>query len=294
MAHDGENDFRPGDLENVILRKILARLGEAHDAIVNIPSITSETPTFSASQLGVVNGKAARVFHIIARRAGFNSTTVLQDVAEFLGTSINAMPELTGAESLEIVSSSGSDAVDGTGTRSVKVTYIDSDYGLVTSSAISLSGTTPVAAGFTARQIISMEAFSVGTNTVSVGTIILRIVGPGATHEQITAGGNKSLSSHFMVPDGYSAYIAEWHVSATGTATQDARLRATTQTGDRSLGTAYILQDNTFASANANSAGILPWLRFPARSRLKVSTISSVAAATNRIDADYSILLVAD
>jgi hypothetical protein len=35
-------------------------------------------------------------------------------------------------------------------------------------------------------------------------------------------------------------------------------------------------------------------LRFPARSRLKVSTISSVAAATNRIDADYSILLVAD
>lgn len=288
-----ENDFRVGDGDWALLRKILGRLGETQAAVTQIPAITAEDPAFAASQLGLVNGREAVVYHVIARRAGFNSVSVFQDVAEFLGTSINAMPELNGTESLEVVSASANDASGGTGINSVQIGYIGVDYVFATANA-TLNGTTPVALPFKSRQILWMEALTVGTNTVAVGNIILRIVGPGATHEQITAGGNKSLSSHMMVPDGWSAFIQDWQVTAIGTATQDARLRATVTTGGRLLGSAYVFQDNVFVSANTATIGTLPWLRYPARTRIKISTFPSATAAQNRIDADYSIVLVKD
>lgn len=298
---DPENDFRQGDLETTILRKILDRLRgvittiDAAAPVVSVSNFPNQyvgDPAFLASSSGLVSGKAAAVYHVISRRAGFNSTSVLQDVAEFLGAATDAMPELTGAESLEVVSSSASDASAGLGVRTLQVGYITTGYALATAN-ITMNGVTPVATGFAARQILWMEALTVGATTVAVGNIILRVVA-GATHEQITAGGNRSLSSHFMVPDGYSAYIADWHATSIGGATQDVRLRATVRTAGRVLNDAYVFQDNVFVSAGAFADGPLPWLRYPARTKIKVSTITSGTAASNRVDADFSVLLIAD
>jgi hypothetical protein len=356
MASDITNEFRSGDTDNNLLRKILNRLltligavetvtptiiidpGQveigavmlkdgvgatlgsvktsdplaADPALVtrNIPSGTqtvsvsnfpavqtvqslhdAENPLFFAARLGEVAGKVAKSFHVMARRVGFNSTSVLQDVAEFLGTTTNAMPELTGAENLEIVSSSANDTAGGDGTRSVRVTYIDTSNNLVTSADIALNGVTPVALAFKANMILWMESTVVGATTVAAGTILLRVVG-GATHEQITAGGNRSLSSHFMVPAGYTGYLVDWGSSSIGSASQDVRLRATVRSGDRSLGTAYIFQSTDFLVAGSDGGEVLPWLVCPPLSRVKVSTLPSATAITNRIDSEFTILLI--
>lgn len=353
------NDFRPGDLSNNILRKILGRLGgaatdaalissaaltastlvetqgvtsallaQANSVIASTSATTAATlvttqattaalllasnatiaallaqtsaaspvtnPEFQSSLFGEVNGRVATSFNIRGRRAGFNTINVTQDVGEFLGTTIDLFPELTGAESLQIVSSSASDAAAGVGTRTVKVTYIDTSNALVQSADIVLAGTTPVAAGFFARAIMWMEATSGGTSETSVGNIILRIVGPGATQEQISAGENRSLSARFMVPSGFTGYVAYWQSSAFGGATQDVRLRGTVDGFTRALGTRYVAQDLAFTSDNVSLTNALPWLRFPALSRIKVSTIPSGAAATNRVGTDFTIILVAD
>ena len=82
-------------------------------------------PVFRRIPYRVNRRKAARAYHMVGRRLGFNSTSVLQDVAEFLSTTIDTLPELTGAEDLEIVSSSANDAAAGTGAQSVRVSYLD-------------------------------------------------------------------------------------------------------------------------------------------------------------------------
>jgi len=335
MAVDPPNDFKVGDLDYNILRKILARMLSVMEAIetvsptVNIESgtvgvnnfpatqpvsgsvsaavtgsvsvsnfpaiLTTEDPLLSATRLGLVDGKAAEVFHVMGRRAGFNSTSVLQDIGEFLGTSINALPELTGAENLEIVSTSANDlAVSGSGARTIRVGYIDTSNNLVVSADLALNGTTAVALAFKANFILWMEVTASGNGEIAAGNILLRIAGAGATHEQITAGGNRSLSCRFMVPTGYSGYLVDWGLWAIGT-TQDARLRATVRTRSRTLGTNYVFQSVAYLVAGGNTSEEIPYLKCPALSKIKISTISgAVASATNRIDGEFTILLISN
>lgn len=250
-------------------------------------------PTFAAARLGLVDGHAAEVFHVMGRRSGFNSTSVLQDVGEFLGTSINALPELTGAESLEVISSSVNDTAAGTGARTIRVGYIDTSNHLTVSADITLNGTTAVALAFKANFILWMETTSVGSNTVADGNILLRIAAAGATQEQITAGGNRSLSCRFMVPTGYKGYILDWGNWAIGT-TQDSRLRATVRTRSRTLGTDYVFQSIAYLASGGNSSEDLPYFQCPALCKIKVSTIPGAAPAGNRIDSEFTILLIAD
>lgn len=249
-------------------------------------------PLFAAAH-GFIQTTPARTFLVLGRRAGFNSTTVLQDVGEFLGTTTDAFPELTGTEALEVVSSSAQDAPNGLGTWTVKIAYLDRNFAIQTSPDITLNGVTAVPVPFRATFIYYMEATSGGANTVSVGNILLRIAGGGATQEQITAGGNKSLSCRFMVPANTHAHAPCWSLTAIGNATQDVRLRGTVNTRERTLNTRYIFQDNAFVQNTASSGNlILPWLTFPPLCRIKVSTIASNGAVQNRLDASFTLLLM--
>lgn len=250
-------------------------------------------PLFAAARLGLVDGHAAESFHVMGRRAGFNSTSILQDVGEWLATSIDALPELTGAENLEIISTSVNDTAAGTGARTVRIGYIDTSNNLVVSADTTLNGTTAVALPFKANFILWMETTTVGSNTVAAGNILLRIASAGATQEQITAGGNRSLTARFMVPQGYTGYLVDWGVNAIGT-TQDARLRATVRTRSRTLGTDYVFQSVYYLGAGASASEELPYLKIPALAKIKVSTIPGAAPAGNRIDAEFTILLIAN
>lgn len=280
--------------------------------VTNTPTVTVSGATFQDGHLSTVSvpldfeiahggtyledgvAKTAFVYRALGHRAGFNSSSVLQDVAEWLGTSIDLLPEMTGLENLELVSSSIQDDATpgGTGTRVVRITYLTTSY-VLTTVDYSLNGTVAVPVAEKMLFVYNMEAISGGASEVSVGNIDLRVAGGGAIHERITAGGNRSLSCRFMVPDNYKAYLFNWNLYAIN-ADMDARLRATVTSLQRALVPRYIFQDTAYLAGDTNMDTHLAFRQCPARSKIKVSVLPSATGATNRVDAGFSILLVQD
>jgi hypothetical protein len=255
-------------------------------------SVVSSPFSFEVSHSGSYGIRAAQIFRILGRRAGFNSTSVLQDVGEWLATSINTFPELAGTEALEVVSNSvQDDGPAGTGTHSVRIVYLNTGYAMQVLDVV-LDGTTPVGLGAVRmRYVYWMEALTGGTSEISDGNIDLRTVAGSVIQERISAGGNKSLSARFMVPDGYEAFMSDWEVSTIG-GTQDARLRATVQTDSRALASRYVFQDTFMTAADGGMVKPLPYFKLPARTRIKISTLAGTAAVGNRIQGAFTIVLV--
>lgn len=253
-----------------------------------------ETLTEVISLTGQLYGKTAYALNIKGRRAGFTSITLFNDVKEF-DNAVADIPSFSAA-TLDIISSSASDTnAAGTGVRTVKVTYINNLNALVTSAAIALNGTTLVTSVLTnVNEVLFMETDTAGSGGKAAGNIRLRINGGVVEVEQISVQANKSMSARFMVPTGYTAYVPNWRVAATNN-DQDARIQATVNTLDRSLASVYMYQSNAAIPINSNSSTmLLPLLKFPALSRIKVSTISAGAGATIKCDVSFVVILIAD
>lgn len=263
-------------------------VANGHLSTLNVPH------EFEISEDGEYDGKPAKIWRLLGRRAGFNSTSVLQDVGEWLGVSIDGFPILTGAETMEIVSSSTDDdnTPGGSGTRTVRIVYLDTSYAIQVLDT-PLNGTVPVVLAPQMLFVYWMEALTGGAFEVGVGNIDLRVSGTGVIHERISAGGNRSLSARFMVPDGFTGYVRSWGCEAINTS-QDLRLRATVRTNDSTLGTRYIFNSTMYLGAGSNRSDSLPWIRLPARSRIKVSTVPGAAAAANRVGTTLDVLLISD
>jgi len=239
---------------------------------------------------GTWNGKAASSYHVNGRRIGFTSTSVYNDVKEY-DNGVALQPELSN-NSLDIVSSSANDTAGGTGIRSVKVVYINSSNNMVESAPIALNGTTPVTNVLTGVNAVQwMETATVGSGGVADGNIRLRINGGTVEVEQITANFNHSVSSRFMVPAGYSAYLTQWTSLAIGNP-MDCRLRATVDPFNRSLNANYLLVDNLYVGAGAGLLDDLLFLKCPALSKIKASVIAGGTANTNRVDVSFDIVLI--
>lgn len=243
-----------------------------------------------ASMEEMFEGREAYCFHVMGQRTLWTDATNFHDISEYLGATA-AAGELAGTENFEIVSSSANDAAAGTGTRTVDICYIDANYAL-TCTLVTMNGTTAVPVGVLgARMILWMEAVTGGTGGVSAGNISLRISGAGATWEYIKAGGNKSLSGRFMVPDGYEGFLLNWDTNAIRQ-TMDCRIRVTADSYHRLLNDRYLFADNAFMAADQNGEHSLPYLRLPARCKVKVSAITGATASTPRCDISFSIVIV--
>lgn len=246
--------------------------------------------------MGQFLNKNAFKFDILARRAGFTSTAVLNDIKEYAnGEALHAILP-NGSTALVVKSSDANDvATTGTGTRTIKITYLDSTGVLTTTADINMNGTTEVATGLTTaiQEVLWMEAISGGTSEVSAGNITLQVTGAGQVYDQITAGGNKSMRGMFAVPLGYTGYLVDWDASAINT-TQDLRLRATVQSHDRSLGTRYIFQHTSFLSSGQIMSEGDKCMRFPALAKIKVSTIAGATAVANRVDCNFTVIIIQD
>lgn len=245
---------------------------------------------------GKYGGKAAQAFHITGRRSAFTSTSVFNDVGEGIGTAASALfPVLVGSETIEVISSSASDdgSPAGTGARTVKVTYIDTNWAIQQTADITLNGLTAVTVMAGGMLLpLWFEVTAVGSGLVAAGTITLRTNAP-VTLSQITAGRNKSLDAIFLVPEGYSAYVPFWSAGAIANS-QDVRLRATVDSYTRAQGTVYHFIDNMYVAGNADRNENLPWLKFSQYSFIKVSTISSSTAGPTRCDADFWVIIIQD
>lgn len=249
---------------------------------------------FEINESGFYQSRIAKNYAILGRRAGFNSTSVLQDVGEWLGTSIDHFPVLTGLEDLELVSSSADDdnSPGGVGTRSVSIVYLDTSYA-IQRVTYTMNGLTPTAVTEKMLFVYWMEALTGGANEVGSGNIDLRIAGGGAIHERISAGSNRSLSARFMVPDGYTAYITHWSCESVGT-TQDVRLRATVDSYTHTTGTRYLFKATCYLGNGGESDHDLPYIFLPARAKVKVSTLPGAAPVGNRVGASFDVWLIED
>lgn len=241
-----------------------------------------------------LNGKIAYIFTILGNRTTFVDTTNLHDICEFLlGTAgQQKYTPVTTSDALELVSTSANDTALGTGTRKVRITYLDSVGNLVESPDITMNGTTPVATGITATAIQWMEAVDGGSLDVSAGNITLRKTGtPTTIYEQITANGNKSMSARFTVPIGYTGYVLDWSVASIAQ-TMDTRLRATTKTLTRENNTKFLFQERVFLAIGQNFTSDLNYLIFKAGATIKISAIPGSTAGNPRCDASFTILIV--
>lgn len=238
--------------------------------------------------------RTAKLYNISGRRKGFTSTTIPQDIYEYVGVT-SFFNTVSSTDALEIVSSDANDIdTTGSGIRTVIITYIDSSNNLVQSSPISLNGITPVSLGFTMNEVISMEASSSGTLRVAQGNIRLRLVTGSIEIEQITAQTSKSKTAKFMVPVGYTGYLIHWNAQAINN-DQDMLILAQRDSYTFALTNGYHVIDNSYTASNSVSPEMdLAYTRIPALSRVKLSTTSAGTAATVRASGSFTILILKD
>lgn len=243
-------------------------------------------------QTGLWKRKLAFIYNIFGRRAGFTSTSLLNDVKEF-DNSVALIPILSNS-ALDIISSSINDTnTAGTGIRQVKVLYIDASNNIVQSPAISLDGTTLVTNVLTGvNEVLSMESFTSGSGVVAAGNIRLRINGGVVEVEQISINTNRSMSARFMVPAGYTGYLHAWNTQSANN-DQDVRLRATVDTFTRALTTEFHFVSVHLSALNTSSGNInLPFLTLPPLCKIRVATISAGVGAAVKCEASFQLVLI--
>lgn len=104
-----------------------------------------------------------------------------------------------------LVSTSANDTSAGTGIRTVKVEYLDTNYDPHTET-VTMNGTTPVTmTACTVKFINNIIALTVGSNGASVGTITASYSGNNMS--VIGVGQNNAQSSARMIPNGKVAFI---------------------------------------------------------------------------------------
>lgn len=273
-------------------------LNDIRNALLTGVPVEAPPIEFEVARTGLFDGKAASIVHIPGKRTrGFNSTSVLQDIAGYLDTSQDALNAVSTGTTYYIRSSSAADTAAGTGARTVRIVSLSST-GVQQVTTATLNGTTAVSLGSGFLYFQWMEVATAGSGNVAAGNITIASVTGAPTTAQIvewiTAGGNRSVSGRYMVPLGTTAYLIDWSATAVGGATQDVRFRAKVFADDRTLSADLHFQGTFFLSNATSETREMNYLKFPALCELKVSTIPSATGATNRIDINFGLIVVAD
>lgn len=117
-------------------------------------------------------------------------------------------PWLAASTSLEMVSTSASDAAAGVGARTVSVTGLDANYLQVTQT-ITLNGVTAVAIPLPLFRINSIRVLTSGTSLFNVGDILVRDAGAGATRGIILVGIGVVNQAPYTVPAGFTLGVRQ-------------------------------------------------------------------------------------
>lgn len=108
-------------------------------------------------------------------------------------------PWMTGATSLEVLSSSANDTSAGTGARTIAITFLNASY-VQSTQTITLNGTTPVAIPSTHFRINDAVVATAGSGQTNAGTITIRDAGAGTTRAIIPLGYGRVRQSQYTVP----------------------------------------------------------------------------------------------
>ncbi len=163
-----------------------------------------------------------------------------------------------------------------------------------------MNGTTPVSIGSGYSYFLWAEVATVGSDTVSAGNITISSNAGGAPAvseivEQISSGGNRSMSGRIKVPTGYTGYLIDWDSRAIS-ATMDVRLRGdffTDITNGLSPGVFHFL-NRIFLASGGGETRDLHYRKVPSGAEVKVSAFPGGTPAGNKLECDFDILIIAD
>lgn len=120
----------------------------------------------------------------------------------------------TVAMQMEVVSSSASDGVGGTGARTVKIYYLDGA-GVEKTTSVTTNGTGVVATSVSdIYRINSFRVTSTGTGNAAAGTITLRHLADTPIYSAIAVGENRARQFIYTVPTGKKLFVTNISFSA--------------------------------------------------------------------------------
>ena len=195
------------------------------------------------------------------------------------------------AQQMHVVSTSASDTSAGTGTRTVKIYYLDANYAEHVET-VTLNGTTPVNTVATnILRVQKMHSFSTGSNGYPVGDIALKNTAGTVTYSQMKANRNTAQQCIWTVPAGKTLYLSQWF-AASGAASSNhftqVILRATAWDGYSVTGGGFVTVDPiSVQDASVVQPFNIP-VKIPALSDIKVSAISDAGAANVVVTASIS------
>ena len=263
-----------------------------------VPVVTYAHPVeYEVQHTGQLDGMSAKLYHLLGSRSqGWNSTSVLGDACDYLDTTKDLMNTPTSGQTLYLVSTSASDTSAGVGARTVRTVYLDTN-GLQQVRTDTLNGTTPVSIGTGYTFIQWMDVASVGTSEVAVGAVTISstngVATVATTFDRVGPGGNRSLSGRYKIPSDSHGHIVRWGSAAINN-TMDTRIRATVFSDDGTLSTVYHFIDRVWLASGQNASQHLEYRGLPANAVVKISAIPGSAAAGNKLDASFSIIVMAN
>lgn len=194
-------------------------------------------------------------------------------------TAAQPYPPSSGVQ-MEIVSSSASDGVGGTGIREVEIHYLDAD-GNEQTEIIVLNGVTPVSTVATdIRFVQCMHAWVSGTAYEAVGNISLRSVGGATTYSYIPLGETRCSSSARMVPLGKTLFLEGAIGGSSSGAGKRATIRIESNAIDGDLvngGNIFFAQGTAVTQDNSTSSPFDPAFAFPELSIVKMTAATTGA-----------------
>lgn len=111
------------------------------------------------------------------------------------------------ATAMEVVSTSATDTVAGTGARTVLINGLNAAY-VEISEVVALNGLTPVVLANQYLRINVCAVLTSGTNGVNAGDLSIRDAGAGTVRDILPAGSGISKKAAYTVPAGKTFYIA--------------------------------------------------------------------------------------
>lgn len=202
---------------------------------------------------------------------------------------------LSAAETMDIVSTSTSDAAAGTGTRTFSIEGLDSNYDEI-SETVTLNGTTTVTTSNSYLRVHRCKSLTTGTGGVNAGDITVdpTTSGSGSRQAFISAGDGQTLISHYTIPNNKTAYMVGAHVKVSSAAGGTGIKEAVVQMLVREENMSWNLQMET--GGRSDGANVTPELVSKARNPYSEKTdIRWRADSDNNntsVYVEYTLILV--
>ena len=140
---------------------------------------------------------------------GFNTTISTTQETVWDAGGIYSYPSAAG--SVDVISTSAADDIDGTGAQKITLEGLDANY-LPKTLEVDMDGTSNTVVASTFIRVFRAYVSQAGSSEVNAGDITLSI--NGTTVAQISANQGQTLMAVYTVPAGFNAFITQWSFSS--------------------------------------------------------------------------------